>query len=1094
MMKKQAVIKSILWILLIVLLIPSPGLAQELPVRFERISLEDGLSQVTIYCVFQDSRGLMWFGTEDGLNKYDGYTFTVYKRDPEDPNSLSTNSILVIAEDTAGALWIGTDNGGMNRFDYSTEQFTQYRNDPSNPDSLSDDTVTAIYEDFEGILWIGTGGGGLNKFDPTSGGFLHFRHDPADPYSLSSNAVSAILEDKDGRLWISTLGGGLNQLDRTTGLSTHYRQNPNEEFSISSDYVTSLFISTNGKLWVGTNEGVNEFDPTNGNFKHYRPDPSDDNSLSSNQITVVFEDAAGNLWVGTSSGLNELIRNEEDTGYMTKFQRYLNSPQDNRSLSMDTITAIYEDSSGVLWIGTSLGGLNKLDRNIRRFAHYRNNPNNPISLGSDMVWAIYEDLVGSVWIGTSGPEGGLYRLDRENGHFTHYRSDPADPFSLPSTAVIVIYENRAGNLWVGSYEGGLSRFDRETGLFYNYKNDPDDENSLSSNIVWSILEDSTGAFWVGTLGGGLNRFDPESGNFTHIRHQPENPATISSDNILTLYEDSTRTLWIGTTHGLDRFDIQTKEIKHYRNYPGSNSLSSNAVAAILEDSQGNLWIGTDDGLNKYDRLSETFTHYTEKDGLANDAIGCILEDVLGFLWISTVKGLSKFDSTTGHFKNYDNRDGLQSNEFNRGACHKNLQGELYFGGINGFNIFDPEELGDNPHAPPVILTGFQIFNKPVLPGGDSPLQKAIGETEELVLSYLDYVFSFEFAALDYTIPSKNQYAYMLEGFDRDWNYVDSRRRFASYANLPPGTYNFHVIGSNNDGVWNDIGTQLVVTIMPPPWRTWWAYSLYTILGVSIAAAAWRYRVQKMERKHLEITMWAVQSERDRVARLLESRRQLVASLSHDLRTPVATVRAYLESILSNKENMKSHKERFELMSQELERLQVLLDDLFTLSRLEVDRLTLYPSPIDIVQVAQRAVDAISFPAYYQSKVEVTLQSDYDEICILVDEQRLLQVLMNLLHNAVRHTLPGGIVVVNISGHSDTITLSVQDSGEGITPSDLPHIWDRFYRGQSHAGGGSGLGLALVKELTEAMGGTAAVDSTLGEGSCFTISLPVYTDR
>jgi two-component system, sensor histidine kinase ChiS len=622
-------------------------------------------------------------------------------------------------------------------------------------------------------------------------------------------------------------------------------------------------------------------------------------------------------------------------------------------------------------------------------------------------------------------------------------------------------------------------------------NDPNDPTSLSNNIVWSILEDSSGWLWIGTMGGGINRLNPERSGFSHLRHKPASSSDLSSDYILTLYEDSKGFIWIGTTQGLDKFDPRTQMIKHYRNNPDDiGSLSSNAIPAILEDTRGNLWFGTDDGLNLFDSQTDTFTHFSEKDGLANNAVACILEDATGYLWISTGKGISRFDTGEGVFKSYDVRDGLQSNEFNRGACHNNLRGEMFFGGVNGFNVFDPQEITDNPHVPPVMLTGFQVFNEAVPIGSESILNQAIGETESITLSFRDYVFSFEFAALDYSIPTKNHYAYWLEGFDKDWVYVDSSRRFASYANIPAGTYTFRVKGSNNDGIWNENGVALRLAITPSPWKTWWAYSLYSILGISILAAAWRYRVKELERKHLEQTMWAVQSERDRVARLLEARRQLVASISHDLRTPVAIARAHLESLPSTVIPGHFQGSNLEVISQELERLQIMLDDLFTLSRLEVDRLKFAPSPVDVIKVAHRAVDAIAFPAWQQGKVEVSFQADSSELCVMVDEQRLIQILMNLLHNAVRHTLPGGIVIVRVSSGPAEVTITVRDSGEGITPEDLPHVWERFYRGRSLAGGGAGLGLALVKELTEAMGGWVSVESAEGEGSCFMVVLPL----
>jgi two-component system sensor histidine kinase ChiS len=1029
----------------------------------------------------------MWFGTEDGLNRYNGYTFAVYKRDPQDPHSLSTNTIRSIYEDSAGRLWVGTDGGGLDEFDRTTQQFIHHRHDPNDPNSLSHNTVTAIQEDAAGMLWIGTNDG-LNRLDPATGQFVRYQHDPDEPNSLSHDGITDIQGDLSGTLWIATYGGGLNQFDPVTEQFVHYQHDPVDPNSLSHDQVTTLTITRNGELWIGSMGGLDTFDAQAHRFSHYVHDPDDVHSLSDNGVTKIIEDASGTLWIGTIDGLNEFDRQTEE------FIRYQNDPLDPYSLGSNEVYSLYEDTSNVLWIGLDFGGLNKLDRKTRRFVHYQNVPEDPHSLDSDTVYAIHEDSSDTLWIGTVS--GGLNRLDRSTGRFVHYQPDPKDPHSLSSAAALAIYEDSLGVLWVGTWNGGVNRLDpeeprRTSGHFVHYRHDPNDPYSLGGDAVLAIYEDSSGALWFGTYLSGLDRFDRETERFTHYRHDPNNISSISSDNVLTIYEDRAGTLWVGTEQGLNRFDRQTEQFERFENDPDDpKSLSSNAVAVIFEDSTGTLWIGTDDGLDRFDRDTETFIHYTEKDGLASDAVAGILADDKGNLWISSNKGLSKFDPRTEEFKNYDARDGLQSNEFNRGAYCNSKSGEMFFGGVNGFTAFYPADVVDNPHVPPIVVTNFRIFNKPIGIGGDSPLKKPIEETKEITLSYRDYVFSFEFAALDYSIPEKNRYAYMLEGFDRDWNYVGSIQRFASYANLPAGTYTFLVKGSNNDGVWNETGTSIKIIITPPPWRTWWAYTLYALAAALAVAAYVRYRTREVERKHLEQTTWAVQEERDRIAALLESRRQLVATLSHDLRTPVAVVRGHLESTWGNGEKTSPlPRRKLRVVLQELDRLGALLDDLFTLSRLEVDQLALSLVPTEIVALAQRAVSAMRTPAWRKGKVQVVLEAADSEVWAMADGQRLMQVLMNLLHNAVRHTLPGGVVAVSVEGRPDDVAICVHDTGEGIHPDDLPCIWERFYHGQSQAGGGAGLGLALVKELTEAMGGTVAVESTLGEGSCFTITLP-----
>jgi signal transduction histidine kinase/ligand-binding sensor domain-containing protein len=1128
--------KVLLLLLLAAPALPRAAQAQAPAGHFERIALEQGLSQVTIYCILQDSRGWMWFGTEDGLNQYDGYTFRVYKRDPQDPRSLSANTVRAIYEDQAGSLWVGTD-GGLNRFDRAAQQFTPYRHDRADPHSLSHDLVTAVAGDSSGRLWVGTGGGGLNRFDPATGQFTHYRHDPDDPYSLSHDEVTAIYAEAPGRLWIGTKGGGLNRFDPAAGQFTHYRHDPADPNSLSHDQVTSIQADPAGRLWIGTDGGglnmLVEAGRPEERFIHYRHDPDDPHSLSHDGVAAVYAGASGRLWVGTSmGGLNELVASAPGSPAAgAHFVHHRNDPLNPHSLSDDNVTALYGDASGVLWIGTAIAGLNKLDGKARRFAHYRHDPADPYSLGSNTVWAIYEDSTGALWVGTSGPGGGLERLvrDEEEGpageaaRFVHYRNAPGGP---GDSAVTALHEDSRGALWIGTYARGVYQLVRGRSpgqkevpeQFTLYRHDPADPHSLSHDTITAIYEDRSGALWIGTFGGGLNRLERAPAGrgegFVHYRHTPDAPDSLCGDVILSIYEDRLGALWVGTTQGLSQLAPEARKAPApgrqspacYRNDPADpRSLGSNAIAALYEDRDGTLWIGTDDGLNRFERETGIFVQYTEKDGLANDAVAGILEDEQGQLWLSTGRGLSRFNPHTGTFKNYDVRDGLQSNEFNRAAYHMNRRGVMFFGGINGFNAFSPADIVDNPHVPPVVITDFQILNRPVGIGGDSPLAAAVGEIDEIRLSYRDYVFSFEFAALDYSMPSKNQYAYMLEGFDPNWNYVDSGRRLASYANLPAGRYTFRVKGSNNDGAWNEAGTAMRIIVAPPPWKTWWAYALYTAAGAGLGLGFIRYRTREIERRHLEQTMWAVQKERDRIAALLETRRQLVACISHDLRAPVTLLRGHLEAVLepgrapaaAGPDGMQAwiagERQRLEVMLQELAHLQTLLDDLFTLSRLEVGQLALRPAAMDVAPVARRAVSSIAWPAWQQGRVTVDLEVPEAGLWAVADEQRLLQVLMNLLQNAVRHTLPGGLVAVSLGGSEDHIDIQVRDTGEGIRPDDLPYIWERFYQGSSACTGGTGLGLALVKELTEAMGGSVGVSSTPGEGSCFTLILPRAAD-
>ncbi len=846
-------------ILLFLSLLPNLLYAQKNIIQFERISVEQGLSQSGVHCIMQDSKGFMWFGTWDGLNKYDGYNFTVIKNDSEYPHSLSNNSIRAIYEDREGIFWIGTDGGGLNRFDSRFKRegkkyFVRYQNNPDDPHSLSHDKVNSVFEDHEGIIWIGTEGGGLNKLDREKEQFIRYRHNPDDPHTLSHDKVNSVYEDHKGVLWIGT-EGGLSRFDREKEQFIRYQNDPDNPHSLGHNNISVLCEDHEGVLWIGTEGGLSRFDREKEQFTRYQNDSDNPHSLSHNNVRTIYEDQWNVLWIGTEGGgLNKFDRKKE------QFVRYQNDPNNPRSLSHDVVWSVYGDRSGMLWIGTYTGGLNKFDRGKEQFVHYKNDPNNPDSLSHNNVWSLYEDRDRILWIGT---DTGLNRFDRERGEFILYQHDPDNPRTLSHNEVWLVYEDRSGIFWAGTYSG-LNKFDRNSGHVTRYMN----PFNKASNKIRAVREDLSDMLWVGT-GDGLYQFDREKEAFIRYQNDPDNPHSLSHNSVWTIYEDMSGVLWIGTEDGLCQFDREKKQFVRYQNNPDDpNSLSNNWCLSVCEDQRGDLWIGTVNGLNQYDRSKETFTRYREKDGLPNDVIYGILEDRRGHLWLSTNKGLSKFDPQKGVFKNYDATDGLQSNEFNVGAYHSNGEGELFFGGIKGFNAFYPSEK-DNPYLPSIVITDFRIFNEPVEVGENSLLRKPVEDTDEIRLSYRERVFSFEFVALHFASPEKNQYAYMVEGFDKDWIYSGTRR-FATYTNLPAGKYVFRAKGSNSDGLWNEEGASIIlITITPPPWKTWWAYTLYASL---LGGAVFGYVRYKTKAQAEEIERHRKELEQKRLlAELLEKK-------------------------------------------------------------------------------------------------------------------------------------------------------------------------------------------------------------------------------
>jgi PAS domain S-box-containing protein len=839
-------------------------------VRFRHLTQEDGLSQNAGLAFWQDKNGFMWIGTQDGLNRYDGQTFTIYKNDPDNPASLSNNSINALTEDRDGFLWIGTWGGGLNRFDPHTQQFTRFQNDPNNPISLSNDNVTAILQDATGALWVGTLGG-LDRFDPQTNGFTHYRNDPNDPASLSSDAVSTIFEDSRGALWIGTgglgvPGAGLNRLDRATGQFTRYFHNPSDPRSLGGDNVAAMVEAPDGALWIGLGgygvegAGVDRLDPQTGTLTHFKHAEAVPDSLSNDQVMDLVADEAGDLWISTYvSGLNRM-----SFASPGRFEHFRHNPYFPDSLSGDETWTLLKDRSGMLWVGTARNGLNLLPANSGQFNLYRHVPDDPSSLAMDAVGAFAEDAAGDIWLATWG--AGIDRFDPTTGKFDHITANPADPNSLSSDLVMSVYVDAQGKVWAATLGGGLNRYDPSIPQVKRYVHDELNLQSLSGDNVIALLPEGDAGLWLGTFSG-LDYFDRKSETFTHYLNDPANPQSLSFDQAVSLFRDRDNQLWVGTYGGgLNRLDLNHPDNRDpakaqfiiYRHDPENPaSLSSNAVFAMHQSPDGTLWFGTQGGLNRFDAATQTFRAYREKQGMPNDTVLGILEDDAGYLWITTNNGLAKFDPRTELFTIYTSADGLQSNEFNSNAYFRSRDGTMYIGGVHGFNLFRPEYVKPNPVPPPVAITRFAVFNEPqdVDLSGQTPIK----------LSYEQDFISFDFAALDFNKPQKNQYAYKLEGFNEDW--IDAGTRpYASYTNLPGGNYTFRVKGSNGDGVWNATGVSLPIEITPPIWETWgFRIAALSLLVLGLASAFYlrtrsirqqNTRLQQMvdEQKRVEVEL------------------------------------------------------------------------------------------------------------------------------------------------------------------------------------------------------------------------------------------------
>lgn len=783
------------------------------PIQLDQLTVKDGLPQSQVYAIAQDQLGFLWFGTQGGLARYDGYSFRTYRHDAEDASSISGSYVTALAVDPNGHLWIGTGEAGLNRFDPSADTFVRYQHDEKNGKSISSNGVLAILPD-QDVIWVGTNGGGLNRLDPKTGTFETFTLEeldiPAEP------VVGALARDADGHLWLG-LGGTLVQLDP--------KSKEAQQWAISDSPVGALLLDRDGKIWVGTKgDGLFLFDPKTNQRTRYASIADDPTSLSDDRVNSLLFDARGSLWVGTDRGLNERVKGQ------TAFARYVNTPGVASTSSFPTgVLTGLQDRGGVLWFGT-VTGVRKIPELARNFGHY---------FIDEFVTCVLVGEQGTVWAGTY--EGGLYKYDRQRRRVTHYRAlrrDDGERVRLTSW-VTTLHEAKDGTIWLSAVGLGLLAFDPVAEVVRQFELRPGDQAQRIDRIV-----PSGSSFWLATWGQGLTHFDPSSGRFESYPNDEFEPNSPASNHLYLIARDTKdpNVLWLGTgDSGLDRYDLRTKTAKHYPHDPNEPDGPSHAsITAIHQDGEGVLWLGTyGGGLNRFDPASDKWERWSTKQGLTNDQIYGIEQDEQGKLWLSTNGGgLSVFDPKAKTFSHYDARDGVQSDEFIQNGHHKSAKGELAFAGTKGFNVFRPAEIHHETAPPQIALTGFRIFSQ------EAELGKPIWTLPQLDLSYTDSVFSFEFAALDFTDPNKNRYAYKLEGLHDEW--IESSNRFVTYSNLDGGDYVFQVRAASRYGQWNETALSIPLSMAPPPWKTWWAYLLYVMTLGGVAFAYVRYQQQRVQ--------------------------------------------------------------------------------------------------------------------------------------------------------------------------------------------------------------------------------------------------------
>lgn len=1066
-------------------------------ITFERITIAEGLSAGQVRDIVQDQQGFLWIATGDGLNKYDGYGFTIYRNRPGDSTSISYNWIQQVFIDRQGTLWAGTFGGGLNRFDPDTETFTRYRHDENNPRSLSQDYVSALFEDTQGTFWVGTQSGGLNRFDRASGLFTRYQHDAEDEGSLSSNEIGVIYEDRQGTLWIGTgetsgstpETGGLNRFDRATETFTRYLHDPDDPSRLVDNRVQTLYEDTDGVLWVGTcQRGLHRFDRETETFTRVflkegelsRVDPAAGMEGICQKVTILYEDRAGAFWVGIfGSGL---ARWNRATGTRTA---HTYNPNDPQSLGSNDVWSLFEDRKGTLWVSTLGGGVARV-ASASRFRQTMHDPDDPASLSHNDVAALHIDRAGTLWVGTfsglnkfvpSAAEGS----DSATGTFTRY---------LPDDKIEAIVEDRLGQLWVGTQNSGLLHFDRTTGQATRYLHNPDDPNSLRSNHISALLADQSGRLWVATWGGGLHRFDQTTGAFTSYLLHPDMERGQLNNYARTrsLYEDHQGTLWIGSDKGFGWFDEEAEVIVP--------ALDDGFTVGFLEDRAGRFWvIAPGLGLLRFERETGNITYFNAESGLPSNVVLNIMEDDAGFLWLSANGGLSRFDPERETFKNFGTGEGLRSVLFNPGS-QKSADGTFFFASPDGLLSFSPDQVDQDAQLPDVALTGLRINNEPVAHGPEAPLRKPMGRTEEIRLSHVQKNVTFEYVALHFTDPARNQYQYRLDPYDEAW--IDAgTQRLANYTNLDPGTYTFRVKAAGSDGLWNEEGASVRLVIEPPWWQTWWAYGLYGLLLVASLFAVNRFQQRRLLNKERERVaaerMEQIRLQNERLREIDEMKTHFLANISHEFRTPLTLTFGPLQDFLSGRfPSYEEAKPHFERALRNGRSLLWLINQLLDLSRIESSTLKLQAGRHDLKRFLSQT--SALFESLAASRgIILQVESPPDAFPHGFDADILENVVVNLLSNAFKFTPSGGTITLHLHREANgDACIEIRDTGEGIAADHLPYLFDRFYQADAtttRKREGVGIGLALVKELVALHGGTIAVESEVGVGTRFTIHLP-----
>ncbi|MBO9202599.1 MULTISPECIES: hybrid sensor histidine kinase/response regulator transcription factor [Niastella] len=1048
--------------------------SQTAHINFTSLSTRDGLLSNSVNAIIKDRYGLMWFATDDGLNKFDGTNFTVYRSDPGDTTSLRTNEVLALHEDRSGNLWIGTSGGGLCLYDRKNDKFLHYPVKAGTATLSGSDVIRGICSDYRGKIWMAQYEG-LYMLDPVTQSITkQILYDGAG--RPVKTILLSIYEDSKQRLWIAT-DSGLFRYNVRTNTFTLYENDKTNSSSLPTNRVKAVTEDKWGNIWVGTATGLSRLKSDETGFIHYR-------HLSGTEIYYLASDDQGSLWIGSLNGLY-VYHVQADS-----FSVFTHDNHNLQSFNSNVVRCIYIDKQGIYWFGTYQGGICKYDKNLNLFNLRLNSSFQENRTRIASITALAENKNGHVLVGTNG--NGLYEYDRKKEQVVPVNL-PLKNVSASSLFVLALLHTQNNKLYIGTFSQGVIIKDLQIGKCKQLVKGQG-KNDLTSNDIFCLFEDSRGNVWVGTNGDGIIVMKNEQviARYSPLPQGKGVEQLPINGYIRAIEEDANGNIWIGTHGG--GIAVYEPATGKWTKYTQQNSrLPSNKIQCLYNDSKGKMWIGTFSGMATVDGGKHVFIPFSEKDGLQNTMVYQIVEDATGKLWVSTNTGISRFDADTKSFRNFSHLNGLQNSNFVRGAGLRLTDSELLFGGLEGFNHFYPDRLTVNLNVPGVILTDLKISNKSVAAGNDAPIKEHISVANEIRLNYKQN-FALSFVALNYTIPKQNHYAYKLDGFDKDWNYIGTTN-MASYTNLDPGEYTFRVKASNNDGIWSTKDTTIKIFVKPPFWRTTYAYILYalTISGLLLYS---RYRgIRRLKKK------FALEQERHEVKRIQELDRmklKFLTNLSHDFRTPISLIMGPVDQLIED-EGSPGKLEKMNMIRRNARRLLNLVNQLLDFRKMEEHELKLQLSKGEFVSFLKEVTD--SFRDMSERKnIRFTFKACIDRLDADFDRDKMERILFNLLSNAFKFTLGGGHITVDLQKAESSddqeytwVSINVIDTGIGIPADKKDLIFDRFFQNATSTAilnQGSGIGLSITKEFIKLHGGTISVESEPGKGCAFTIRIPL----